>query len=908
MRNRNTRHSVNRKTTNVSNISKAQTSSNLSKVSLSTAGVVSGSGRVNVDRSPGHPLSGVTRFLSNVYRGASDTVQSYNLLDDRERAIRDKAAQDVLIEGAVKGDMGGAFDEIGRRARDEPGRVVGELAVEAGINLATLGFGAAAKGAVIGAKVGKTLSKVGKTEMVLTKVNKAGTSGEVLTKTGNRFVKNKVRLNKIKDNYIITSVDDEVKPGKISQVMDFGLAGQASKIEGRATFAAAKGVRGKKKVNTLIPKIAGASGLTAREFDPRLLNPAEESKPFGGYASKFDQFAAGKKLQLETTVHKSSSYSSNNRIKELVEKSEILTSNDLETKVIDESGMTRSQSGRMAEIINVGDNTDKLGIYYKGKTGKIFPSRGKDELSSMPTKVIDENIMTQSQADVMANQIIIRGVNTGKTDDVILKEVDSFITAVGPPKPLPKPDKLGIYYGGKRGKKFPSYGKDKLGSNPPNIGSAITPRKNIEGESYLAYGHGIPNVPFEKIGRIDRKLTALDSTTFETKDEFLKFNKGNWNLLVPKNQQDPAKYPGPDEMKIKLMYELAKKQKKISDDIHHNTVKNLKKRGNEYGDFAQIDKEGINIGPTSGSPLTDIAKSTPDWVGQTIGEKTNLDKFAIDYDLWQKTWAVKQLRKEGVNVPKTASEYLKETGLTASEANKLSAATNVSNERFLGPGGLRGQNYAKWAETKGETAKDASRKFLSGEKPPTSDINFDDVFNDPQSKKYLSGGWAMDEDVFGARAQKEVSKIPMERVPPTKTIYDKSVMNRFWSLPKTKKKGKGLDLGIQEIPMVDQWNRDMIIANVQESRKTSLRGALSQKPVKVNQPIRSKGKKPYKKTSRGKQTKIKGVPDKAITYDGESSYASTGVSRDMMKGLKDQFNMRKNVRELNKMFSKDYGW
>ena len=850
MRNRNTRHSVNRKTTNVSNISKAQTSSNLSKVSLSTAGVVSGSGRVNVDRSPGHPLSGVTRFLSNVYRGASDTVQSYNLLDDRERAIRDKAAQDVLIEGAVKGDMGGAFDEIGRRARDEPGRVVGELAVEAGINIATLGFGAAAKGAVIGAKVGKTLSKVGKTEMVLTKVNKAGTSGEVLTKTGNRFVKNKVRLNKIKDNYIITSVGDEVKPGKISQVMDFGLAGQASKIEGRATFAAAKGARGKNKGNVLLPKIAGASGVTARTYDPRVSTPVKESEPFGGFATKFDQWAAGRKAELDTLVHKTPSPNSDKRIKGLITKSnELLTSKDLETKVI------------------------------------------------------DKDMITQSQAEVMANQVIIRGVNTGKTDDVILKEVNSLITIIGPPEQI----KSGIYYKRKIRKTLPSHGKDKLGSIPTEIGSAVTSRTTFEGDTYLAYGTGMSNVPLEKVRTIDRKLTALDSATYQSRDEFLKYNKGHWNRLVPESQQDPTKYAGPNEMKIKLMYEMTQEQKKISDNINQGTITNLKKRGNEFGNYAKV-QDGVNIGPSSDNPLTNIEKTTSDWKGEKMSEAISLEKFDMDYNLWSKTWAAKQLRREGVDVPKSASEYLEKTGLTPSEAIKSATATNISNQRFIGPGARRGKDYATWVQKEGKVATDSSRKFLKGEIPTASDIDFAAMGKQDDSRKFLTGEWGAGENVFGTKAQSEVSKIPLGRQKTTKNIYDERIMNKFWSLPNPRKKGKTLDLGIQKIPMVDQWNRDMIIANVQKSRKTSLMGAMSQKPVEVNQPIRSKGKKTYKKTSRGKQTKIKGVPDKAITYDGGASYASTGVSRDMMNELKDQFNMRKNVRELNKMFSKDYGW
>ena len=65
--------------------------------------------------------------------------------------MRDQTLSDVFITGALEGRLDDSWGEIGRRVTQEPGRVVGEAAVEAGFLIGTMGIGAAAKGVKVGA-------------------------------------------------------------------------------------------------------------------------------------------------------------------------------------------------------------------------------------------------------------------------------------------------------------------------------------------------------------------------------------------------------------------------------------------------------------------------------------------------------------------------------------------------------------------------------------------------------------------------------------------------------------------------------------------------------------------------------------------------------------------------------------
>ena len=109
------------------------------------------------------PWERATQFITNIGRGAADTGRSYTTdfydmaeatvtgRDRKEKSYEDETLAGVFGRGLFEGNLEGSLQEAGRRITHEPGRVVGEVAAEAAILGATMGFGAALKGARIGA-------------------------------------------------------------------------------------------------------------------------------------------------------------------------------------------------------------------------------------------------------------------------------------------------------------------------------------------------------------------------------------------------------------------------------------------------------------------------------------------------------------------------------------------------------------------------------------------------------------------------------------------------------------------------------------------------------------------------------------------------------------------------------------
>ena len=103
------------------------------------------------------PWARASQFAQNVGRGAGDTARSYttDIADSitgnyQERKMKDQTLSDVFITGAMEGRLDDSWGEIGRRVTQEPGRVVGEAAVEAGFLIGTMGVSAAGKGLLVG--------------------------------------------------------------------------------------------------------------------------------------------------------------------------------------------------------------------------------------------------------------------------------------------------------------------------------------------------------------------------------------------------------------------------------------------------------------------------------------------------------------------------------------------------------------------------------------------------------------------------------------------------------------------------------------------------------------------------------------------------------------------------------------
>ena len=110
--------------------------------------------QIKVNTEAPNPLDRVKKFASNIVRGAHDTGRSYTseMYDSMtdpgyvEPSYRDATLMDVGVRGAIGGDLHGARAEAERRYKEEPGRIVGEVAAEAGIAIGTMGAGSAFKG------------------------------------------------------------------------------------------------------------------------------------------------------------------------------------------------------------------------------------------------------------------------------------------------------------------------------------------------------------------------------------------------------------------------------------------------------------------------------------------------------------------------------------------------------------------------------------------------------------------------------------------------------------------------------------------------------------------------------------------------------------------------------------------
>ena len=117
--------------------------------------------RNEADYSSDHSIE---RFLTNIGRGAYDTGESYStdIIGSATgnapvRHMRDSTLMDTFITGGLEGRLHDSLAEAGRRVVEEPGRVIGEVAVETAFLVGTMGVGVAAKGVRAGAMSAKVL-------------------------------------------------------------------------------------------------------------------------------------------------------------------------------------------------------------------------------------------------------------------------------------------------------------------------------------------------------------------------------------------------------------------------------------------------------------------------------------------------------------------------------------------------------------------------------------------------------------------------------------------------------------------------------------------------------------------------------------------------------------------------------
>ena len=142
------------------------------------------------------PWARASQFAYNVGRGAADTGRSYTTdfydmaeatvtgRDRKEKSYEDETLAGVFGRGLFEGNLEGSWDEAGRRIKEEPGRVVGEVAAEAAILAASMGFGAVAKGARIGYFATSKLPKIAKNYKSVRGATKADCTVGYTRKTG----------------------------------------------------------------------------------------------------------------------------------------------------------------------------------------------------------------------------------------------------------------------------------------------------------------------------------------------------------------------------------------------------------------------------------------------------------------------------------------------------------------------------------------------------------------------------------------------------------------------------------------------------------------------------------------------------------------------------------------------------
>lgn len=119
------------------------------------------------------PEYSVEKFIGNVIRGAEQTGRSYStdIIDQATGSYEDRTMKEdtlfgAFTTGALEGRLHDSLAEAGRRIVHEPGRVVGEVAVETAFMIGTMGVGVAAKGikaGAVGAKIMHTNPITGKT-------------------------------------------------------------------------------------------------------------------------------------------------------------------------------------------------------------------------------------------------------------------------------------------------------------------------------------------------------------------------------------------------------------------------------------------------------------------------------------------------------------------------------------------------------------------------------------------------------------------------------------------------------------------------------------------------------------------------------------------------------------------------
>jgi hypothetical protein len=376
----------------------------------------------------------VTKFFGDLSVGAQNTVSSYNVFDSTERSISQRPLQDVYIESALRGDLGPAFDETGRRLTEEPGKVVGEIATEAGIQLGTLGLGAAAKGAVTGIKVAKTGAKVYGTlgtGYQVTKQVKSGAGGAIR----NAFTKKsqKVTVNKF------------VKGGKVTEINPITnqvitkRAGISDLVQNKVQSIARKKFNNKSVAT--IPVKGGSGKLTTKsivsaETAEGIIDPTyaaniiktPNTKP--GFINRYSSIREGESLVLpsaETPNVGSFEGVSFIRGTPKVSSSQKNTLLSKISKDIDASPEfpKTKENARLAKQADKGVDTSDYSLNYSSDSFDAFRSEGIQTFTPNTADILSVPGPTIAYDKVAVQRAVVREVNYAIGEGKNLAEVES---------------------------------------------------------------------------------------------------------------------------------------------------------------------------------------------------------------------------------------------------------------------------------------------------------------------------------------------------------------------------------------------------------------------------------------------------------------------------------------------------
>jgi hypothetical protein len=723
MRTLGNRTSIPKKTSNVSSVNKPKV--NVTNTSNSVPVAYADTGKPQIAK-PRTIIDDIVNFGQDVYQGASDTVQSYNFFNDRPlNEYRKSSAQDVVIESAMTGKLGEGLGELGRRAQEQPGRLVGELLVEAGIIAGTFGGAAAVKVGATGAKVGSIAAKVATNKGVQ---KAAGVAANVSEKTPSQ-VKTVLSAADTVSNLGINKVFDKVSKrssvfvgsNKIGSMADqnlvdviyanndsvdryFSLASpEMQKAWGQVT---PKGVIGE-EVGKYSPSIEKTSG------------PIGSTKPENIFIRYSSELADGGRMAEEADVRK--------LVKEKL-KTMDFDPNEERVKKVRTRYESELTSIRDKELGDVGNNVSDI-------TNNFYNIETFDNRANTGIPLTKDYIQTQ------LNIIGTRGRTTNKTVLEISKEMDSFIQiATGV-----KTERAGNFLGlpNAFGDILPIGGTRKmvvgepLGSAPPPsdiLGQIGSSNIYVKGEGLvgteLRVKSGAVDVPgLYQLNEAEVLVNRLGFLQANNVTEFEEKFGTAWRRYFPNIPIKPNARV--DQLKMKLANAASREQYTILSKIAKKSTTTAQRKAGSYGQGftgeAALDADLLNKNPIADSPLTlsygtafsttrpytgirtfstnpDVYKKTPQW-----------NVFKKDYEEWaKKNPAAKELRRQGVNVPKTAEEYMLSTGATLMDAMRSSSFTNLGGVRYATP--KKGEPFPVFAKSdRFKESLKRAQSFLKGE-------------------------------------------------------------------------------------------------------------------------------------------------------------------------------------------------